>query len=325
MGLETGSTIASLITSNPTSGDPVAQGDDHIRLIKSILQAQFPGSGGLGFNTPITVTESELNVLHNLILTILPTINGYSIGTNTPVLTTDTLLAALGKLQAQVTARGTVSSVIASTTPVNGLYLSGGTINDAGTIALAGSVLVPDNSIIVTPSISGAIMTSMGSSVLTQATSQAAGTVSSTVATVSFTGIPTWAKRITMTFVDVQTVSNGIPAIVAGSSGTYDLTGYSAINSNIGASTAASAASATTSWDISKDGGSSNEYNGQIVITKHSGNTYTIISQLRYGTSSTTFATGSKTFTNPIGNVQLRMSGTSADKFNGGSVNVIWE
>ena len=66
MGLETGSTIASFITSNPTSSDPVNQGDDHLRLIKSVLQAQFPGAGGLGYATAITVTEAELNALHGL-------------------------------------------------------------------------------------------------------------------------------------------------------------------------------------------------------------------------------------------------------------------
>lgn len=67
MGLETGSTISSLITSNPTSSDPVNQGDDHIRLLKSVLQAQFPGAGGLGFAIPITATEAELNALHGLV------------------------------------------------------------------------------------------------------------------------------------------------------------------------------------------------------------------------------------------------------------------
>ena len=66
MGLETGSTISSFITSNPTSSDPVNQGDDHLRLIKSVLQAQFPGSGGLGYATAITTTEAELNALHGL-------------------------------------------------------------------------------------------------------------------------------------------------------------------------------------------------------------------------------------------------------------------
>ena len=66
MGLETGTTISSFITSNPTSSDPVNQGDDHLRLIKSVLQAQFPGAAGNGFTTAITATEAEINALHGL-------------------------------------------------------------------------------------------------------------------------------------------------------------------------------------------------------------------------------------------------------------------
>ena len=66
MGLETGSTISSFITSNPTSSDPVNQGDDHLRLIKSVLKAQFPGAAGSGFATAITATEAEINALHGL-------------------------------------------------------------------------------------------------------------------------------------------------------------------------------------------------------------------------------------------------------------------
>tara|TARA_B110000503_G_scaffold53746_1_gene86274 strand:+ start:9867 stop:10505 length:639 start_codon:yes stop_codon:yes gene_type:complete len=78
MGLETGSTISSFITSNPTSSDPVNQGDDHLRLIKSVLQAQFPGSGGLGYATAITTTEAELNALHGF------TNIGFAAGTRLP-------------------------------------------------------------------------------------------------------------------------------------------------------------------------------------------------------------------------------------------------
>ena len=78
MGLETGSTISSFITSNPTSSDPVNQGDDHLRLIKSVLQAQFPGSGGLGYATAITTTEAELNALHGF------TNVGFASGTRMP-------------------------------------------------------------------------------------------------------------------------------------------------------------------------------------------------------------------------------------------------
>jgi hypothetical protein len=78
MGLETGSTISSFITSNPTSSDPVNQGDDHLRLIKSVLQAQFPGAGGLGYATAITATEAELNALHGF------TNVGFAAGTRLP-------------------------------------------------------------------------------------------------------------------------------------------------------------------------------------------------------------------------------------------------
>ena len=42
MPLETGDFIDDLDPSWPTGVDNVSQGDDHIRLIKHILQTQFP-------------------------------------------------------------------------------------------------------------------------------------------------------------------------------------------------------------------------------------------------------------------------------------------
>lgn len=47
MGLETASYLADLNASNPVgAADPRSQGDDHIRLMKAVLQATFPGLGG---------------------------------------------------------------------------------------------------------------------------------------------------------------------------------------------------------------------------------------------------------------------------------------
>lgn len=43
MGLEAASFLDDLVTSNPVSSDTVAQGDDHLRLLKSVLKATFPG------------------------------------------------------------------------------------------------------------------------------------------------------------------------------------------------------------------------------------------------------------------------------------------
>lgn len=44
MGLETGTYVSDLNTSNPTSTDVRSQGDDHFRLLKSVLQATFPNA-----------------------------------------------------------------------------------------------------------------------------------------------------------------------------------------------------------------------------------------------------------------------------------------
>ncbi len=140
MGLETGSTISSLIASNPTSSDPVSQGDNHLQLIKSVLKAQFPGAAALGYNTPITATEAELNSLHTgSITTILPTISGYVIGANTAIASTDTLLASIGKAQGQINSKTVItgSELVTNLQDVNGLNVTSGIIESAGRFTLS--------------------------------------------------------------------------------------------------------------------------------------------------------------------------------------------
>lgn len=66
MPLESSTTIAGLDDSWPLNSDQVLEGDNHIRLLKAVLKAQFPGVGGEGFATPITATEAEINYLVGL-------------------------------------------------------------------------------------------------------------------------------------------------------------------------------------------------------------------------------------------------------------------
>ena len=56
MALENGTYVNSLVTSNPASTDGIAQADDHIRLIKSVLKNTFPNITGA-----VTVTQANLN------------------------------------------------------------------------------------------------------------------------------------------------------------------------------------------------------------------------------------------------------------------------
>lgn len=62
MALETGTYVHELNASNPSSGDPLSQADDHMRLIKSTLKNTFPNITGA-----VTATHSELNSVSNLV------------------------------------------------------------------------------------------------------------------------------------------------------------------------------------------------------------------------------------------------------------------
>ena len=66
MGLETASYISQLVATNPLATDPISQGDDHLRLIKSVLQTQFSGLSG---TTAVTTSEAEMNILDGVTAT----------------------------------------------------------------------------------------------------------------------------------------------------------------------------------------------------------------------------------------------------------------
>lgn len=61
MGLETASYINGLNISNPTSNDNVGDGDNHIRLIKTVLKQTFQADDGNGLTGAITATHTQLN------------------------------------------------------------------------------------------------------------------------------------------------------------------------------------------------------------------------------------------------------------------------
>lgn len=58
MALESATYINQLVNTNPTGADPKGQGDDHVRMLKRVLQSTFPN-----INAAVTVTPSQLNAL----------------------------------------------------------------------------------------------------------------------------------------------------------------------------------------------------------------------------------------------------------------------
>ena len=58
MSLETGTYISDLDASNPPGADPRSQGDDHLRLVKSVAKATFPNASK-AFRFPTTAAEAS--------------------------------------------------------------------------------------------------------------------------------------------------------------------------------------------------------------------------------------------------------------------------
>jgi|TARA_R110000868_G_scaffold118592_1_gene314481 phage-related tail fiber protein len=59
MTVESASYISQLNSSNPSASDPLSEGDDHLRLVKSVLQTQFPSLA----TTAVTQTSAQMNKL----------------------------------------------------------------------------------------------------------------------------------------------------------------------------------------------------------------------------------------------------------------------
>lgn len=100
MGLETGSYISNLVSSNPTGADRKLQGDDHLRLIKSVLQNSFAGltgavivsgtNGGAVNAYTLTPTPPLVSYVVNMTIIFTPT------ATNTGAVTVN--VSALGAI-----------------------------------------------------------------------------------------------------------------------------------------------------------------------------------------------------------------------------------
>lgn len=64
MGLETGTYVTDLNAAWPLGSDPEAQGDDHLRLVKSVLRNTFPNaSGPLNYTSTVSKTASYTAVM----------------------------------------------------------------------------------------------------------------------------------------------------------------------------------------------------------------------------------------------------------------------
>jgi|8_EtaG_2_1085327.scaffolds.fasta_scaffold00715_13 microcystin-dependent protein len=137
MGLETGTYISDLNSSNPVAGDPVNEGDDHIRLVKSTVKATFPSITGA-----VTSTHTELNLLDGVTAntTQLNYIGVSTLGTveASKAVTADASKDITGVRNLTVTGTITIGSNTATTLqavyPVGSIYINAAVATNPGTL-----------------------------------------------------------------------------------------------------------------------------------------------------------------------------------------------
>ena len=126
MGVETATYISELSSTNPLGTDPISEGDDQIRLVKSVLQSQFTSLGAAA----VTGTAAELNL-----------IDGYT-GTTAELNTLDVTTQGTSEASKVLTADssgdvtiadGAYDFDIASHDGTNGLLLAGTLVSATAT------------------------------------------------------------------------------------------------------------------------------------------------------------------------------------------------
>ena len=170
------------------------------------------------------------------------------------------------------------------------------------------------------PSISGAVMSTMASSVLTSATAQ----VSTSGTSIDFTGIPSWVKRITVMFNGVSTNGSSYYQIRLGTSSGVESTGYSSASMYCSTS-GINAVNSTTGFQFHTISSGYN-YNGSMTISLLTGSTWTETGIMANSTGGDFlfYSAGSKATSGTLDRVRITtVNGT--DTFDAGSINILYE
>jgi len=135
---------------------------------------------------------------------------------------------------------------------------------------------------------------------------------------IDFTGIPSWAKRITIMFSGVSTNSTSVVLIRLGTSSGIETTGYLCGAAVTGVTSAASTVGFNTIFSTA-----ANVRHGTFVLTNLTGNIWTGFGMLNDGTAVATIA-GTKTTAATLDRVRITtVNGT--DTFDAGTINILYE
>lgn len=176
----------------------------------------------------------------------------------------------------------------------------------SGTLTLSAPLVAGSNTVTL-PAATGTV------SLLTQATS-----VSASGTSVDFTGIPSWAKRITVMLAGVSTSGTSNILIQIGDSGGIEDAGY------LSTSDASGVIANSTSGFVIRTASASNVMSGHMILTPINGNLWISSSVLKQNTTVVMAGAGDKTLSDTLTQVRITtVNGT--DTFDAGTINIMYE
>lgn len=262
--------------------------------------AQVAGTGDVTSTTTQTITGAKTFSS--------ATINGGAINT-TPIGGTTPAAGAFTTLSASgaTTLSGNVTLGVsaAQTTTLNAALSAGGTVGTAGQI-------LRSNGSGVAPAWAAALVS------LTNA--------SNTGTAVEFTGIPAWAKRITLSFNATSTSGTNPLLIQAATGGVYNGTNYSAGYVLVATGPTVTALSNNAGFYVSGNTSAADARYGQIILTNIGGNVWIcggVVGNLVTSVNAS-FSYGGLALGGTLDRIRvLAVGGT--DTFDNGSIGIFWE
>ena len=216
-------------------------------------------------------------------------------------------LAALNSAQILVGNGSNVPTAVSVTGDV--------TISNAGVTAIAAGA-------VVTADVADAAITPAK---LSQPYTLATAQNSTSGTSIDFTGIPSWAKRITVMFSGLSTSGTSIPLIQLGDSGGIETSGYAGSAGFLRDTTSANTAGLTDGFLFNQSHSASSVYHGHALITNVSSDLW--VASIIGGDSNSSrqlFAGGSKTLSATLDRIRITtVNGT--DTFDAGTVNISYE
>jgi hypothetical protein len=158
-----------------------------------------------------------------------------------------------------------------------------------------------------------------GGGVISSGTAQA----STSGTSITFTGIPSWVKRITVMFNGVSTNGTSEITFRAGS-GSIEITGYTGTTASTPNATASTVTSWSTGATIISSTSSANLYYGSITMCLLGSNTWSILGTLGRADTLQIAMGGSKVFSGVIDRVVITTV-TGTDTFDAGLINILYE